>query len=58
VIQRAEFFTVIFYGQKIFWCKTAQFCARRRESEMTESPSFCNGAQARENKRKKLFLEL
>jgi len=49
-------FTVIFYGLEIFRCKTAQFCATRRESEMAETPGIRNGAQARENARKNSFL--
>jgi hypothetical protein len=49
-------FTVVFYGAGSFLCKTAQFCATRRESEMAETPSIRNGAQARENERKNSFL--
>lgn len=37
-------------------CKTAQFCATRRESEMAETPSVRNGVQASENGRKNSFL--
>jgi hypothetical protein len=49
-------FTVVFYGSAIFGCKTAQFCATRRESDMAETPSFRNGVQAGENERKKPLL--
>jgi hypothetical protein len=31
--RRITLFTVIFYGLKIFGCKTAQFCATQRESK-------------------------
>jgi hypothetical protein len=37
-------------------CKTAQFCATRRESEMAETPSVRNCVQASENGRKNSFL--
>jgi hypothetical protein len=37
-------------------CKTAQFCATRRESEMAETPSVRNGVQAGENGRKNSLL--
>ena len=37
-------------------CKTAQFCATRRESEMAETPSVRNGVQAGENGRKNSSL--
>src|SRR4029077_10760465 len=30
--RRSKLFTVFFYGLKIFGCKTARFCSRRRES--------------------------
>jgi hypothetical protein len=30
-------FTVTFYGSKTFYCKTAQFCVTRRESELAET---------------------
>jgi hypothetical protein len=49
-------FTVFFYGLKCLLCKTAQFCATQRESEMTETPSVRNSAQAGENERKNSFL--
>jgi hypothetical protein len=45
-----------FYGLKIFGCKTAQFSATRRESEMAETRSVRNGAQAGENPRKNSLL--
>jgi hypothetical protein len=54
--EATELFTVVFYGSAIFGCKTAQFCATRRESDMAETPSFRNGAQAGENERKKALL--
>jgi hypothetical protein len=37
-----QFFTVVFYGVEMFRCKTAQLCATRCESEMTEFPSVSN----------------
>jgi hypothetical protein len=49
-------FTVIFYGLKYFVCKTAQFGAMRRKSQLAEIPSVRNGAQASENARKNSFL--
>jgi hypothetical protein len=49
-------FTVVFYGAEFFLCTTAQFCATRRESEMAETSSIRNGAQACENERKNSFL--
>ena len=49
-------FTVVFYGLTIFACKTAQFCVALRESEMAETPSVSNAAQAGENTRKNSFL--
>ena len=49
-------FSGILYGPKIFTCKTAQFCATRRESEMAEIPGVRNGVQAGENERKNSFL--
>ena len=36
--------------------KTAQFCVTLRESEMAETPSVSNAAQAGENTRKNSFL--
>jgi hypothetical protein len=39
-----------------FRCKTVQFCATWRESEMAEAPSIRNGTQALENARKNSFL--
>jgi hypothetical protein len=53
---REKTFTVFFYALKIFWCKIAQFSATRRESEMAETPSVRNGAQADENPRKNSFF--
>jgi hypothetical protein len=49
-------FTVVFYGQQIFYRKTAQFCATRCEFRMAEIPSVSNGAQADENERKDAVL--
>jgi hypothetical protein len=46
-------FTVIFYGSGIFCRKTAQFCARQRESDTAKTPSVRNAEQAGENERKK-----
>ena len=34
--ETAKLFTVVFYGLKIFDCKTAQFCATRCECETAE----------------------
>jgi hypothetical protein len=45
-----------FYGLRNFCCKTAQFCATPRESEMAEAPSVSNAAQGCENARKNSFL--
>jgi hypothetical protein len=52
----AEFFTVVFYGRAKFRCKSAQFSATRRESEMAETPSVGNAAQPGEKERKNSFL--
>jgi hypothetical protein len=52
----AQTFYGLFYGLKILACKTAQFCATRRESEMAETPSVRNPVQRGENERKKSFL--
>jgi hypothetical protein len=49
-------FTAVFYGVRIFGCKTAQFRATQRNTEMAETPSVGNGAQASENARKNSFL--
>jgi phosphosulfolactate phosphohydrolase-like enzyme len=49
-------FTVIFYGLRNFCCKTVQLCATQRESEMTETPSVRNAAQAGEKGRKNSFF--
>jgi hypothetical protein len=46
----------LFYGLRNFCCKTVQFFATRRESEMVELPSASNGVQHGENQRKKSFL--
>jgi hypothetical protein len=54
--ETAEVFHGLFYGLKIFRCKTAQFCVTPCESEMAETPNVRNGAQAGENTRKKSFL--
>jgi hypothetical protein len=45
-------FTDVFYGLRILGCKTTQFCARPRKSEIAETPNVRNGAQAPENARK------
>jgi hypothetical protein len=45
-----------FYGLRNFCCKTLQFCATRRESETTETPSVSNVAQRCESVRKKPLL--
>jgi hypothetical protein len=49
-------FHCLFYGLRIFHCKTAQFCATRRESELLETPGVSDAAQAGENTRKNSFL--
>jgi hypothetical protein len=46
----------LFYGLRNFCCKTAHFCATRRDSEATETPSISNAAQRCENARKRSFL--
>jgi hypothetical protein len=53
-----RFFTVVFYGLRIFGCKTAQLCVARCESYCAEIRGICNKAQSSEIMRKKLFLEL
>jgi hypothetical protein len=52
----SEFFTVVFYGLRIFGCKTPQVCVTRREGEMAGTPSVRNDAQASENMRKNPLL--
>jgi len=52
----AEFFYGLFYGRENFGCKTAQFCATQRESDMAKTPSLRNGAQTLENERKNSLL--
>ena len=49
-------FTVVFYGQRKFCCKTAQFCVTRRECEMTETPRVRHSAECCDNMRKNSFL--
>jgi hypothetical protein len=44
---RAGSFTVTSTGCKTFRRKSAQFCATRRESEMTETPNFRNAVKTR-----------
>jgi hypothetical protein len=51
-----DFFTVVFYGLKIFGCKTAQLRATRCESRMDKLPSVSNDVQRSENARKNSFL--
>jgi hypothetical protein len=46
----------LFYGRMKFCCKTAQFCATLRESEMAGTPSVRDAAQGFENPRKNSFL--
>jgi hypothetical protein len=54
---RAGFaFHGLFYGLRNFRCKTAHFCATRRESETTETPGVSNAAQASKNARKNSVL--
>jgi len=36
---QAEIFYGPFYGRAKFWCKTAQLCATRRESKITNYPA-------------------
>ena len=54
--ERTPSFTVVFYGGRIFCCKTAQFCVTRCECEMTEIPNIGNDAQADENPRENSLL--
>jgi hypothetical protein len=49
-------FTVVFYGLRIFDCKTAHFCGTQRECGMPETPSFRDAVQRTENTRKNSFL--
>jgi hypothetical protein len=49
-------FTVVFYGLKIFGCKTAQLCVTRREDWMAKMPSVSDGVQRSENKHKNSLL--
>jgi hypothetical protein len=53
---RAESFTVVFYGLKIFCCKMAQLCVTRRKYCTAETPSVSDTAQRSENTRKNSFL--
>jgi hypothetical protein len=53
VIQR---FTVVFYGVRIFGCKTAHLSVTPRECGMAETPSVGNDVQRCENKRKNSVL--
>jgi hypothetical protein len=53
---RCSIFTVVFYGLKNSWCKTAQFCVTRRERYWLETPSIRDAAQRSENMRKNSFL--
>jgi len=48
----------LFYGLRNFRCKTAHFCATRRESETTETPGVSNAAQASKNARNQLLYQL
>ena len=55
-LKASLYFTVVFYGLRNFRCKSTHFCATRRGSETTVTPSVSNAAQADENARKKSFL--
>jgi hypothetical protein len=52
----AQFFTVVFYGLKIFCCKTVQLCVTPCECGMAGLPSIRDAAQRSENTRKNSFL--
>jgi hypothetical protein len=49
-------FTVVFYGLKFFYCKTAQFCVTRCECRMAKSPSIRDAVQSSEITRKNSFF--
>jgi hypothetical protein len=49
-------FTPVFYGVRIFGCKTAQLSGTQREWLTTETPSIRDAVQRSENVRKKSFL--
>ena len=51
-----ELFTVVFYGLRIFGCKTAQLNGTQREWLTTETPSIRDAVQGSENVHKKSFL--
>jgi hypothetical protein len=55
-LNASEIFHGLFYGLRNFGCKMAQFYATRRKSDVAETPSVSNGAQAGENARKNSFL--
>jgi hypothetical protein len=46
-----SFFTVVFYGVKIFCCKTAQLSVTQRECGMAKTPNVSNCVQHCENRR-------
>jgi hypothetical protein len=50
------FSTVVFYGLKIFACKTAQFSVTQRECRMAEAPSVSDTVQRSEKPRNSLVL--
>jgi hypothetical protein len=52
----AQFFTAVFYGLKIFCCKTVQLSVTQRECRTVELPSIRNGARHCENVRKNSVL--
>jgi hypothetical protein len=49
-------FTVVFYGVRIFGCKTAHLSGTQREWLTTETPSIRDAVQASENSRKNSLL--
>ena len=51
-----SFFTVVFYGVKIFCCKTAQLSVTQRECGMAKTPNVSNCVQHCENRRKNSLL--
>jgi predicted metal-binding transcription factor (methanogenesis marker protein 9) len=50
--QKADFFTVVFYGRAIFCCKVTQICVTRRECLTSEILGVRDAVQRREKLRK------
>jgi hypothetical protein len=51
-----NFFTVVFYGLRIFACKTTQFCATRCERYWSGTPGIRKAMQSSEIMRNSLGL--